>query len=166
VYGHLAVLAAQVLKPGGSLLCMAGQSYLAEIYALMTPYLRSHWELAYLLPGANSTQHHRRVLNAWKPILWFTRGEYTGPYIHDVVKSVAPDKDYHHWGQSESGMAALIDLLSFPCDTILDPFVGGGTTGAVAIRMGRKLIGLDSDADAVKTTRHRLHQVAVNAAPE
>ncbi len=30
-------------------------------------------------------------------------------------------------------------------DTILDPFCGSGTTGAVAVRHGRRFIGIDMD---------------------
>jgi site-specific DNA-methyltransferase (adenine-specific) len=38
-------------------------------------------------------------------------------------------------------------------DTILDPFCGSGTTGVVAVRRGRKFIGIDLD-------KHYLHDIA------
>ena len=39
----------------------------------------------------------------------------------------------------------LIKLFSFPGDTVLDPFLGSGTTCAVAKKLGRHAIGLDID---------------------
>jgi site-specific DNA-methyltransferase (adenine-specific) len=39
----------------------------------------------------------------------------------------------------------LIKLYSFVEDTVLDPFVGSGTTCAVASRLGRRSIGVDID---------------------
>jgi site-specific DNA-methyltransferase (adenine-specific) len=50
----------------------------------------------------------------------------------------------------------LIKLLSFPGDTVLDPFVGSGTTTLVAYRLGRKAIGFDASAEYVESARRRL----------
>jgi len=41
-------------------------------------------------------------------------------------------------------------------DVVLDPFVGGGTTIAVADRLNRKWIGIDQSVQAVKVTEMRL----------
>ncbi|MDR3189089.1 MAG: hypothetical protein LBT94_07905, partial [Prevotellaceae bacterium] len=43
-------------------------------------------------------------------------------------------------------------------DLVLDPFMGGGTTIAVADRLNRKWIGIDQSVQAVKVTELRLHQ--------
>lgn len=43
-------------------------------------------------------------------------------------------------------------------DLILDPFVGGGTTIAVADRLNRNWIGIDQSVQAIKVTEFRLNQ--------
>lgn len=162
VYETLAKMAARTLKPGGSLLVMIGQSYLPEILALMTPHIRYHWTLAYLTPGGQAVQLWQREVNTfWKPVLWFVNGEYGGDWIGDVCKSSTNDNDkrFHSWGQSESGMADLIERFTYPGQLICDPFLGGGTTGAVAVKLARRFIGMDISAEAVNTARVRIAEM-------
>jgi site-specific DNA-methyltransferase (adenine-specific) len=159
VYEKLARLGARVLKPGGSMLVMVGQSYLFDIGALMTPHLRYHWTVGYMTPGGQAAQlWQRRVNSFWKPVLWFVNGEYEGDWVGDVAKSDVNDNDkrFHKWGQSESGIADLVNKFTYPGQLILDPFVGGGTTGVVAVNMQRRFIGIDIDPEAIENTRQRL----------
>ena len=44
----------------------------------------------------------------------------------------------------------VIRLLTQPGDTVLDPFVGSGTTAVAAIRVGRHYIGIDKEARYVE----------------
>ena len=41
-------------------------------------------------------------------------------------------------------------------DYILDPFVGSGTTGVVAKRLGRRFIGIDAEKEYLKIAKKRL----------
>src|SRR5438094_10634090 len=43
--------------------------------------------------------------------------------------------------------------------TVLDPFVGSGTTAVVALRLGRKTIGIDASADFLEFTKKRILEV-------
>jgi len=56
----------------------------------------------------------------------------------------------------ESLLERIINMASKEGDTVFDPFVGGGTTVAVADRLGRKWIGVDQSVAAVKVTELRL----------
>lgn len=159
LYGDLARLAAYVLKPGGSLLVMAGQSYLPDVLALMTPHLRYHWQLAYLTLGGQSPQIWPRKVNTfWKPVFWFVNGDYDGNWHGDVIKSAVNDNDkrFHDWGQSESGIGDIVEKFTTPGAVVLDPFCGGGTTGKVALDLGRQFVGIDIDAASVATAMRRL----------
>src|SRR2546427_10183676 len=40
--------------------------------------------------------------------------------------------------------------------TVLDPFVGSGTTGVVALRLGRKAVGIDASAGCLEFTKKRI----------
>ncbi len=159
LYEALAEASAHLLKPGGSAIVMVGQSYLPEIIVAMCRHLRYHWTLAYLTPGGQSAQLWQRKVNTfWKPLLWFVKGDYEGDWIGDVARSNVNDNDkrFHEWGQSESGMADIIDRFTYPGDLICDPFCGGGVTGVVALSMDRRFIGVDIDAEAIETTRRRI----------
>lgn len=160
LYSALASVAARVLKPGGSLLAMAGQSYLPDVIDAMTGNgLEYHWCLSYLTPGGQAPHLFTRNVNTfWKPVLWFVKGDYAGDCIGDVLKSDVNDNDkrFHKWGQSVSGFEEIVEKFTDPGQTILDPFLGGGTTGAVAVSKGRKFIGADVDASAVEIAEERI----------
>jgi ParB-like chromosome segregation protein Spo0J len=164
LYGDLAHKAAEWLKPGGSLLVMCGQSYLPDVLALLgsESALAYHWTLAYLTPGGQAVQLWPRKVNTfWKPVLWYVKGEYCGDWIGDVAKSAPNDNDkrFHDWGQSESGMADLLERFTYPGQMICDPFCGGGTTGVVAAALRRRFIGIDTDTSAIATTNRRIAEV-------
>jgi site-specific DNA-methyltransferase (adenine-specific) len=50
----------------------------------------------------------------------------------------------------------LIKLYSYPGDVVADPFVGSGTTCAVAARLGRGTFGVDRSPSYVALARQRL----------
>ena len=52
----------------------------------------------------------------------------------------------------------LIKLFSFYGDTVLDPFIGVGTTAVAAKKLGRKFVGFDVNPDYVKTANRRIRE--------
>ena len=50
----------------------------------------------------------------------------------------------------------LIKLITPPGGTVLDPFVGSGSTGIAAVRNGHSFIGLDDDPESIAIARYRL----------
>ena len=42
----------------------------------------------------------------------------------------------------------LIRLLTYQGDTVLDPFMGSGTTGRAAAQLNRRFVGIEKDAAA------------------
>ncbi len=44
--------------------------------------------------------------------------------------------------------------------TVLDPFMGSGTTGVAALRTGRRFIGIEKDAEAFEIAKHRIMAAA------
>lgn len=50
----------------------------------------------------------------------------------------------------------LIDLYTYKDDTVLDPFMGSGSTAVAAVRSGRRYIGFDTDSDYVRIAEDRI----------
>jgi adenine-specific DNA-methyltransferase len=62
-------------------------------------------------------------------------------------------------------LARILDMASDKGDWILDPFVGSGTTAAVAHKMGRRWIGIDSGAHVETLAEARLRRVVDGTDP-
>ena len=78
------------------------------------------------------------------------------------MRSPESDKRFHKWGQSLGGMLDIVERLTNLGDVILDPFLGGGTTGAAAVIKGRKFIGTDIEAKNVEISRTRIKEAYLN----
>ena len=139
---------------------MSGQAYLPEVLRRLCEHLSYRWTLAYLTPGGQAVQHFPAKVNTfWKPVFLF--GESL-EWIGDVTKSKVNDNDkrFHDWGQSESGMADLVERLTKPGQLVCDPFLGGGATAVVSLSLGRRFVGCDIDAKSIATARQRI-EVAI-----
>lgn len=172
VYEALGRFAARTLRLGGIMAVMVGQTFLLTVLNGLvlggshTPSLEENlnyfWTMAYILPGAHSTQHGRKNFNGWKPILLFIKG---GPknydteklgYFYDVVVGDGSDKNWHVWGQDLNGFVELVKRFTTPGSMVCDPFNGGGTTGIAALVSGRSYIGIDNDPAAIIATKKRI----------
>ena len=156
----LAKRAVEWLKPGGLLIAMSGQSYLDQIYEMMSKHLSYYWTAAYLTPGQPTPLRQVNVNTTWKPLLIFSNGKYSGRIFGDVFTSNGNDKDFHKWGQSESGMYDVISGICLPGQYILDPFCGAGTTGVATLKHGCLFDGLEIDIENVNISKARLNDRA------
>ena len=66
---------------------------------------------------------------------------------HPTVKSLAV-------------MAWLVRLVSKEGDTVLDPFMGSGTTLVAAQQLGRRAIGIEKREDYFKIAERRIYNTA------
>lgn len=65
----------------------------------------------------------------------------------------------HPTQKPESLLHRVIVGTTKPGDTILDPFFGTGTTGAVAKKLGRHYIGIEREQEYIKVAEKRLKSV-------
>jgi len=65
----------------------------------------------------------------------------------------------HPTQKPEALLARVILSSTRPGDTILDPFFGTGTTGAVAKRLGRHFVGIEREDDYIEAARARIDAV-------
>ncbi len=57
-------------------------------------------------------------------------------------------------------MMRLVELFTQPGDLVLDPFMGSGSTGVAALRMGRRFIGVEQDPGYFDVAVERLRAEA------
>jgi len=53
-------------------------------------------------------------------------------------------------------MRWLVKLVAYPGDTVLDPFMGSGTTGVACAMEGRKFIGIEREVEYIEIARRRI----------
>jgi site-specific DNA-methyltransferase (adenine-specific) len=68
-------------------------------------------------------------------------------------------KAHHVWGQDYGAFADLVERLTLPGQTVVDPFMGAGTTLLAAHHLGRHVVGCDIDAEHVATATARFGEV-------
>lgn len=164
VYDRLGALAAKLLKPDGILAVMTGTraDLVDAVDQQIREWMRRRHRAVYLVPGQRWRDNQARVATGYKPILIYSRLDADPASLRwildDVFTSDATRQDdgHHRWGQTESGMASIVERLSEPGALVVDPFIGGGTTAVVCKSLGRRFVGTDIDPAAVDTTRTRL----------
>lgn len=162
LYADLGALAHRVLKPNGVLAVMTGTrlEMLDHVEQEIGRHVRRRHRGVYLVPGQRWRDQVEHVAIGYKPILLFAHPDADNlPWLNDdvfVSDESRQDDRFHHWGQSESGFACLVERLTTQDALVLDPFLGGGTTAVACRSLGRRFIGCDTDAAAVSTARGRL----------
>ncbi len=53
-------------------------------------------------------------------------------------------------------MKWCLELFSKPGDTVLDPFMGSGTTGVACVLLGRNFIGIERDPEYMRIAQRRI----------
>lgn len=110
------------------------------------------------------TKKQRAIVNGGHRKTSTLDEETEGPPLSDVweLPIVAPSGHERKRGEGyptqkpEALLDRIILALSKPGDVVLDPNAGSGTSGACAIKHGRRWIGIDSSEKAVETTTRRL----------
>lgn len=106
-------------------------------------------------------------------------GGYRQPDLEKRILSVIPEENYRMWfqqiwqlpGSSTKDHPApfslnlaerLVRMFSFVGDTVLDPFMGTGTTNIASAKWGRNSIGLEIDPHYLDFARKRMEKECRN----
>lgn len=163
VWGELGKVGHRVLKEGGSLIAMSGQYYLLDVLNAIAPHLTYHWLISYLMPQAPPRMWPKKVMNRQKSIVWFTKGKYVGDWRTDCIyvawnnTGQAKEKTFHKWQQSLDATTLLVNKFTSKGDSILDPFLGSGTTALACLQLGRDFVGCDIDPECIAITQKRVN---------
>lgn len=146
-----------------------------RVHDVLLRYVRTHdgshrWHQLYE-PLAESTvrqygDRKQRAVTADGRRVRTSTGEETSPGtpMGDVwdIPIIAPrahERTGYPTQKPRALLARIIQACSDPGDTVLDPFAGSGTTGAVARELGRHAVLVDSSPIAVEVMRARLDTV-------
>ncbi|MEM8864075.1 MAG: DNA methyltransferase [Planctomycetota bacterium] len=110
-------------------------------------------------------------------VLWGTSGvsvpaSHGGPWDGSIDCPVLQADRHHITGKATKLMESVLQVVA-PCGVALDPFMGSGTTGVAAVRMGRQFIGIEIDPgyfaiarDRIKDELNRMPLLESNAIPK
>lgn len=112
----------------------------------------------YPAPSAFGCLYHPATcsLNLWgrsssQPIFYYGRppriGKDIGDTTYQITDTSSPGSENHPCPKPLKTMKQLVGLASNREDTILDPFMGSGTTGVACVKMGRKFIGIEREKE-------------------
>jgi len=110
--------------------------------------------------------HYRRsyetilVASNGSPVKWYDKTKKIENIIrpHTLgIRKIIPQKDDHPTLKPVNLFVHFIKLHTLPGDTILDPFMGSGTTGVACVQTGRNFIGVEIDPGYYKIAEKRIH---------
>ena len=172
--------ARRILKPDGTIWVIGSYHNIYRVGALLqdTGYWMLNdivWHKSNPMPNFRG----RRFTNAHETLLWAARDQkskYT--FNYESMKTLNDDiqmrSDWHlpicggserlkvqgekaHPTQKpEALLARVVIAASNPGDLVLDPFLGSGTTGAVARKLHRRFVGIEREGRYIDLARERI----------
>ena len=175
----------RILKPGGTLWVSGTYHSIYQCgYALQLLGFKILNDIAWFKPNASPNLSCRYFTASHETLIWARKDEKIGHtfnyqdmkngdwHKNDILKKEgkqmrsvwsiltprAEEKTFgkHPTQKATSVLDRVILSSTNPGDVILDPFTGSSTTGVVAIRNGRKFIGIDLEKDFLDLSVKRL----------
>ena len=162
----------RTLKPNGTIWVMGSYHCIFRIGAIMQDL--GFWTLNDIIWNKTNPMPNfrgRRFQNAHETIIWACRSEDRTDYTFNYESMKAANEDVqmrsdwtlpicqggerlkdadgkklHPTQKPEALLARVIQASTRAGDVILDPFLGTGTTGAVARKLGRHFVGVERES--------------------
>lgn len=78
-------------------------------------------------------------------------------YPNNVIHMATESSNKNHSAVFPLGLPSwFIKLFTRPGDTVLDPFIGSGSTAAAALQLGRHYIGIDISEEYIELSQQRI----------
>lgn len=146
-------LAAKALKPGGSIMVFTDKLSVKTIWdnlkqAGLTPLQTIYWKKTNPPPQprknfCSAIETAILARKRGKVLCWNGGGSTHNVFEYPIV--TGPDRTPHPTQKPLALMQKLISLVTNPGDTVLDPFVGSGTTAHAAYNLDRNFIAFEKD---------------------
>ena len=113
-----------------------------------------------LIEGRNGwTLHHRVYMPSGQVLRSILNDVGTNKVAGDEIKSLFGSAKSFDYPKPEGLISKILELTTKEGDLVLDSFLGSGTTAAVALKMGRRWIGVELGEHAKTHCFPRLKQV-------
>ena len=150
----------RTLIPNGNLLVFGGIKLMPDVMKLLGSLFQYQWVFAWY--KSNAMQFGKTGFSVLDIALWYGNGNAKAKTKKRdvIVEPIIPSQnDFGHpTPKPIKVMAHLIECLSEKGDTILDPFMGSGTTGVACVQTGRNFIGIEIDEGYFKIAEKRIHE--------
>jgi modification methylase len=175
--------ARRALKPDGSLWVIGSYHNIFRVGAILQDL--GYWilnDVVWRKTNPMPNFRGRRFTNAHETLIWAARApesKYT--FNYETMKALNEDlqmrsdwliplcggperlkvdgRKAHPTQKPEALLHRVLMASTRPGETVLDPFFGSGTTGAVARLLGRRFIGIERDESYAALARQRIQRV-------
>ncbi|MDD9330277.1 MAG: site-specific DNA-methyltransferase [Bartonella sp.] len=175
----------RVLKPNGTIWVIGSYHNIFRVGTALQDL--GFWILNDIIWRKNNPMPNfrgRRFQNAHETLIWAVRDQKDKKYTfnYDALKAANEDRQMrsdwlfplctgaerlkdkigrklHSTQKPQSLLARIIMASSKPGDVILDPFLGSGTTGAVAKLLGRDFVGIEREQHYIDAASERIAAV-------
>jgi site-specific DNA-methyltransferase (adenine-specific) len=161
---HVASFCYDLLPDGGSFLSFIDWRQYPQLYAVLESVnfgiqTLVVWDKRDMGLGNGFRNQHELIIHASKgtPTI-YDRG--TANVLQ--CKRLQQSED-HAAEKPQALLEALLRVITKEGDTVLDPMMGSGTTGAAAVQLGRRFIGIEKQPPDFETAKRKIsqHQTAL-----
>lgn len=161
----------RVLKHGGSMIVFMAIIKVESIIKIAERHglyykTTGIWHKLNPMPR-NMNLHFVNSTETW---IYFTYKKKTGTFnndgkmIHDFIETAVASNGERRFGKHPTQkpvklMEFFVNVLSNENETILDPFMGSGSTGVAAIKNDRNFIGVELNEKYYNIARQRIEEV-------
>ncbi|MDD5292070.1 MAG: site-specific DNA-methyltransferase [Candidatus Omnitrophica bacterium] len=118
-------------------------------------------------------RQHLGMIDAWYPIIYFVKGkprklQQKRNWILMNTANTSRNKDNpktgskHRTPKNMELMKHLVECHSSVGDTVIDPFMGEGSTGLACKQLNRNFIGIEISPEYFKISERRINQTMEN----
>jgi DNA modification methylase len=160
LYGAMAAELPRVLKPGGSLLAIVPHFSLPDVLSDVGRHLKYRWTISMWQASGAHPRMAMGIEVMWKPVVWWVNGSWPRGrgFVRDGFENAQPAKQHHTWEQSLAWAEYCLRFVPAG-GTVLDPFMGGGTSGVAALHGGYPYIGIERDELSFHVAKQRIEAV-------
>lgn len=161
---------ARILKPGSCCCCCCGGGGPDPMFARWSLEMDKHlefkqmviWDKGPMGMGWHYRRSYETILVAQKSgaaCKWYDDTRKIENIIrpgYKNIKKIIPSKFHHPTQKPIELFSHFINLHTVPGDTVLDPFMGSGTTGVACVQTGRNFIGCEIDPEYYAMAEQRI----------